>query len=51
MKQFSFTTPLTDAIENFSGFSLDDDCNIPEIQYIDCFKQTPKEIQNDKIHQ
>ena len=51
MKHFSFTTTFTDAAENLSGFGLDDDYNISEIQFIDCFKQIPKGMWYDKIQQ
>jgi len=51
MKYFSFTTIFTDDLENLSGFSLDDDYNISEIQFIDSFKQIPKGMGNDKIQQ
>lgn len=51
MKYFSFTTAFTDAVENLSGFGLDDDCNISEIQIIDSFKQIPKGMWYDKIQQ
>lgn len=44
MKYLSFTTLFTDIIETLPGFSLDDDYNISEIQFLDCFKQTSKEM-------
>lgn len=51
MKYFSFTTTFTDAVENLSGFSLDDDYHISEIQFTDSFKQIPKGLWYDKIQQ
>lgn len=51
MKHSSFTTTFTDAVENLSGFGLDDDYNISGIQIIDSFKQILKGMWCDKIGQ